>query len=504
MTDQRHGYNVSVGYTADFHRRMAPDWLDFCIRAQGFDSPRTGPSYRYADLGCGQGFHLCLLAAANPQAEFVGIDFDSSHVTHGKELAAAGGLTNVSFVQADFLELAASWPKELGIFDYIMLQGVLSWISAEIRAAVFRCVDKASKPGTVAVLGYNCPPGWLSSVPFQHIANQFSKSHDANAALSQTIGMFRRLRGVKSQLFEQIPHFKTHLETLASQSPSYLAHEFLPDHWAPLWHSDVAQQMRKSDFTYLGSAAVAEALLPDALPPELAAIIKEQTDESLREDVQDIVIMKQFRRDIFCREPRPAKSSNLESSPIYLMSAPQESAPVHFRTTFGEMAVEYNVVADILAALADGPKPFVELMALNNPARLATRSVLLSMLDAQMLTIGRADRGSVENAAQFNAAVARGASSGKPYQYLAAADLGSGIAVPELDLLLLDTWLTEDRGTDPEEIARGVAQRLKSLGRQLQFRGSVIGDERLQLHIAKLFPIFLDQLAQWRRLGVLQ
>ena len=139
MAEERHGYNVSVGYTVNFVPQMAPDWLDFCMRANGFEPQRTGPSFRYADLGCGRGFHLCLLAAANPEAEFVGMDFDPD-VSHGRELAAAIGLTNVTFVQADFLDLSERWPEDLGTFDYIVLQGVLSWVSPEVRAAAFRCV----------------------------------------------------------------------------------------------------------------------------------------------------------------------------------------------------------------------------------------------------------------------------------------------------------------------------------------------------------------------------
>ena len=75
MGDGAHGYNISTAYTSYFFREMAPDWLDFCSRANGFDAQRRGPSYRYLDLGCGQGFHLCVLAAANPEAQFVGIDF---------------------------------------------------------------------------------------------------------------------------------------------------------------------------------------------------------------------------------------------------------------------------------------------------------------------------------------------------------------------------------------------------------------------------------------------
>ncbi|HEY4070037.1 MAG TPA: class I SAM-dependent methyltransferase [Sphingomicrobium sp.] len=505
MDDRRHGYNVSVGYGPRFFAEMAPDWLNFCIRAQGFESPRTGPSYRYLDLGCGQGFHLCLLAAANPQGEFVGIDFDSD-ITHGKELAAAGGLTNLSFIQADFMNLATSWPTEVGTFDYIIAQGILSWVSPEVRGAVFECVAQASKPGIVASFGYNSPPGWLGFVPFQHVANQFGKQRDANAAIGGAFAMFRRLMQAKALLFDRMPQLKADLETLAAQSPTYLAHEFLPDHWAPLWHSDVAQHLRSIGFAYVGTANVAEALLPDGLPPGLAAIVREQTDDSLREDVQDIAILQRFRRDIFCRQPRSAGPNGLDGeAPIHLMRMPQEGGPVHIRTTFGGMVVDYGVVADILAALADGPKTVAALMALKNPARLNTRSILLSMLDAQMITVGSPAAGSAEVAERFNAAVARAAADGAPYTDLAAAALGSGAPVTELDLLLLDTWLSAGRAIEPHDLAHGVAQRLRALGRQLQFRGRQIADDQLEAHIAELAPAFVDQLVSRRRaLGVLQ
>ena len=93
MADRHHGYDVSVAYPSYFIREMAPNWLDFCIGAQGFEAPRREAAYRYLDLGCGQGFHLCILAAANPDAQFVGIDFDAAYIAHVvQDLASAAYL----------------------------------------------------------------------------------------------------------------------------------------------------------------------------------------------------------------------------------------------------------------------------------------------------------------------------------------------------------------------------------------------------------------------------
>jgi SAM-dependent methyltransferase len=506
MAERQHGYNVSVGYLANFFPNMAPEWLDFCIRVQGFDSGRAGSSYRYIDLGCGPGFHVCLLAAANPQAEFVGVDFAADDVAHGQQLATAAGLTNVRFVQADFLDLAQGWPPELGIFDYVALQGILSWVSPEVRAAALQCVAQASKPGTVVAAGYNSQPGWLGYVPFQHVANRLSETRDGNAAIGDAIRMFRQLRTAQAPLFEHVPHFKAQLEALAGQPPSYLVHEYLTDHWAPLWHSDVARQLRGVGFTYVGSANASDASPPNFLPAGLAAIINRQTDESLREDVQDIAIMRPFRLDIFCREPQPANSDVLAgSAPIHLLVEPQESAAVHLRTASGARTVAYGLMADIFAALAVGPKPVAELMALNNPARPDTRGILLSMLDTQMLAIGTAAREPAESAARFNARIARAATGGERYGHLAAAAVGSGVAVTDVELLLLDTWLSAGGDTGPQDLAHGLGRRLEALGRELRFGGGVLANEELQWHLAQLASNFVDQLVpRWRRLGVLQ
>ena len=506
MADRHHGYDPSVAYPSYFIREMGADWLDFCIRAQGFEAPRTAPFYRYLDLGCGQGFHLCLLAAANPRAEFVGIDFDPDYIAHGQELASASRLTNIRFVRADFLDLAADWPKDLGAFDYIAVQGVLSWVSPELRAAVIQCVAGGSKAGTVASFGYNTPPGWLGAIPFQHLAREFRNGSDANAALGRAIGMFRRLSNLNAPLFDQVPRFKKQLEILAVQPPGYLAHEFLTGHWTPLWHSTIARDLRETGFAYVGSAAAAETQLPDSLPPELRAIIVAEADEVLRQDVQDIVITQQFRRDIFCRAPRRAKVATFPSeTPIYLLSPPPEGVPVHFKSTLGGSSVDYEVVADIVASLADGPRTVAELMALENPVRLGTRSILLAMLESKMLMVGAAEPRLDAIANHFNSTVARSVAGGKIYRYLASAALGSGVSATDFDLLMLDAWLSAGPGIDSASLAKGVAERFRNLGRQLQFRGSPVANQQLESHIAKLAPAFIEQkLPQWRRLGVLQ
>lgn len=64
MSDWSHGYNVEGEYTFGFYREMSPVWLDYVGMLTGAQTPQ-GNGRRYLELGCGQGFHLFTLVAAN-------------------------------------------------------------------------------------------------------------------------------------------------------------------------------------------------------------------------------------------------------------------------------------------------------------------------------------------------------------------------------------------------------------------------------------------------------
>ena len=101
----RHGYFTGAGYTFDAQSEPSPERLAFLALLNRHRPPEIGGPFQLLELGCGQGFNLCLQAANYPQARFLGIDFNPEHIAHARSLAAASGLGNVRFEQADFLEL---------------------------------------------------------------------------------------------------------------------------------------------------------------------------------------------------------------------------------------------------------------------------------------------------------------------------------------------------------------------------------------------------------------
>lgn len=503
MSKWSHGYDVSMGYSFGFFREMAPDWLDFCAMLAGFEAPerRTG-KFRYLELGSGQGFGLCLLAAANPEGEFIGVDFQPEHVTHSRSLADSAGLTNVRFIEADFMDLAAQWPRQLGEFEYVTLHGIYSWVSDELRTAVLQCLDHSVAPGGLVYASYNALPGWLGSVPFQHFAVLMKglSSEPGTVVVDRTLDLLSSLAAAKAPVFQALPTLAPKVEAMKGREKSYLVHEFLAEGWKPFWQSQVREQFRRSQLDYVASATLADDLVAEFLPSALHDTLAQQQDEKLREDLQDFIINKAFRRDIYCRGAR--KRSGGKNSPeavLYKIAAVPPATPISFETAFGVIKWDPEVFRKIVDAAGAGPKPIDALFRLPPSTAWQPRHVLLLLLHASVLGVGAARAVRVEVAQRLNTVVAQAVSNGAPYRQLAAANLGSGITVSVAEMLLLNAWLECGGTTDQPTLTSALARRLHRNGEGAGDRLGNHGGEQPDQMVARFST---EILPRWRQLGV--
>jgi SAM-dependent methyltransferase len=510
MSDWSHGYNVSMGYSYGFYREMAPDWLDFCAWIGGFESPQRGAGpFRYLELGCGQGFGLCLLAAANPRADFVGVDFQPEHIEHATGLAQAAGLSNVRFVQADFLDLAAGWPDDFGTFDYVTLHGIISYLSPPLLDAVVGCLSHAVAPGGLVYVSYNAQPGCLSTVPLQHFAHRLKETTSAQGAeaVEQSIALLERLRAANAPVFQVLPALAARLEALKTRDKNYLVHEYLTESWNLFWHSDVAREFGRAGLDFTASATLADNLVREFLPAPLSQPIIEQKSEHVRQDLQDFVINQAFRRDIFCRgaQERGRDGGGRDKTPVYAAATVPPGRTLSFQTSFGEIDWAPEVFANILDAVRDGPKPLGELFRLPRTTQWMPRHVLLLLLHANVLALEAAEQGDPAAAQRLNAVIARAVSDGAPYDHLAASRLGSGIRTGDVELMLLDAWLESGGGGTIEDLADGLARRLAKVGRKLQRHGQPIDEAGLVPELRTVATAFVESTVPlWRRLGAIE
>jgi SAM-dependent methyltransferase len=498
MADWSHGYDVSMGYTYGFHREMAPNWLDFATRAAGFEPRREGVSspLRYLELGCGQGFGLCLLAAANPDTDFVGVDFHPDHIAHAKGLADAAGLANIAFHQADFLDLAAAWPNDFGSFDHVALHGIYSWVPPRIRQAVIECLAHATHPGSLVHVSYNAQPGWLSTMPFQHITHRIKETSGkpSDAVLADSIALFDRLRAGGAVTFQLLPALKARIQSVKTAKTNYLAQEYLDEGWSPFWHSEVAKALEPAGLGYFASATLPDAMLPGVLPPPLRDAVLSQPDAGLRQDIADFVINQSFRRDLFGRKPRRlAVGDNpaLLQTRLHLVSPPPSGEVLKVSTAFGEVALDPRVYGQLLELLGEGTRSVADLAALpqmREQGLANTVQILLLLLHAGVLGLAGEGSGS---AAALNCKIAQAVCDGVPYGHLAAPALGSAVAVDETDLMLLDAWHESAGHADAARLMDGVRARRAALSRDP-------ADTQLA---ARAEHFLATRLPEWRRLG---
>jgi SAM-dependent methyltransferase len=124
MSEWGSGYVTDTAYVHDFCRVQTPTILSFAALAKSVAAPGLeGKPLTYCDLGCGQGFTANLVAAANPAAEVFAADFNPTHIAGARSLAAAAGMNNIVFREADFEELLHD--SSLPDFDIICMHGVL-------------------------------------------------------------------------------------------------------------------------------------------------------------------------------------------------------------------------------------------------------------------------------------------------------------------------------------------------------------------------------------------
>jgi SAM-dependent methyltransferase len=155
----RSGGGVPYSEYAEFHRIMAEDsasvqdaaLLDVILPLVPGLTDRLREGIDVADIGCGSGHAINLMAQAFPKSRFVGYDFSESAIAAGRREAESMGLGNASFELRDVTKLGLTERFDLitsfdAIHDQAKPAEVLEGIAAALRPdGVYLMVDiKAS------------------------------------------------------------------------------------------------------------------------------------------------------------------------------------------------------------------------------------------------------------------------------------------------------------------------------------------------------------------------
>jgi SAM-dependent methyltransferase len=526
------GYYSNSSYTCGAYRETAPNWLDFAALIKGHLPPREkeGSTFSYLELGSGMGFGLCLLATAYPEGSFVGVDFHPEHISHSLWLAAQLGLSNIHFLEADFVTLQKDTsPLRLGSshhgsFHYVTAHGIATWVKEPVQTALLKLASAALIPGGVFYCSYNTYPGWLARTNFQKLyALERSRSDPSQPleTIRKTIASLQRLIGSEESpqpLGNAFPSLTAELAWISQDNLEYLCGEYANEGWAPLYAADMHQRCSQHKLRFLGSATLPE-LFEELLAPSLQGSILEEQNPLIRQTLIDLATNKAFRRDLFVKGALPLTriqaEHRLNDLAITSLSGlltdvdfveQQNAKPYEFTTTFGQVIGDPKIYGSIESALQDGPMTLSELATLSGQD-----SVNLLLIVAMLLHAGRIglDRGEVGTAViadsqRVNRTLYQLIEQGKPYTYLSLPRIGSFASISPVELFIHKAILD---GLEKPILSTCVLMGLEQLGVQLMGSDkSPLKDTTEQLHrIEKIAKVFLEQrLPQFQCLGALE
>ena len=475
----KHGYYADSGYTYGYYPETTPLRLAWAALIQGHQTPTR--NFRYLDAGCGQGLSLLMMAAAHPDAEFVGIDFLPEHIAHATELARSCGLGNVRFIEGDFVELQKD-PSSLGSFDYAVCHGITTWIAPVVKQALFALIGKVLKPGGLFYNSYNTFPGWLSTAPFQHLVLLEQRSQTGSLALKSARQSMDKLKDVATSLYGALPGLLPRLQRMDSQDPAYLVQEYNNQFWQPVFVSQMIDEMAAVKLSYLGTATLPE-IYDSSYVASLRELLSQQPTPQVREQVRDFGVNQSFRRDLYVKgRSRPWQQglqAQLKAFGIALnpeIARPDRDAAYTIKAGTIELNGEpsfYHALMDLLAAQPSG-------MTVGELADMApaSRNWLGVVQAVAMLLHGgwvvlTQDECDVQPAQRCNRVLARAVCAGAPYRYASLPRAGGALSTSETDFMVIAALMD---GKPPNEWAAAVSTCLEQLGRQVVKGGSPIND----------------------------
>ncbi|MBU6271677.1 MAG: class I SAM-dependent methyltransferase [Betaproteobacteria bacterium] len=375
------GYVLDEPYTARYFDLQSPARMRHSMRCAGFDPATPIQGFRYAELGCGNGATLAMLAALHPDSSFLGIDLNPAHIAAATALAQSAGLDNLMFLQADIAQACAMpW----GAFDYITAHGVYAWVDAEVRDSLLRFIGRHLAPQGVAYVSYNALPGWSAKEPLwrlldHHIADLPGGSV---ARVGEGLRFLEFLRDAGVPYFAQNPAAGAHLEMLRAEDPRYVAHEFCNRHFAPLYCSTLFADARRQGLVFVAQAETQPNLPFERVPPACLDYLARIADFEEREVASSLLRNDGFRTDLYMRA-WPA-AVDLEDSPLWDQAfttlTPLRDIPAELVCGSRRFHLSDELVDAITEGCAAGRLTMRELAALPRLRRHSPRLVLETAL----------------------------------------------------------------------------------------------------------------------------
>ncbi len=451
MSEWGGGYVTDITYSLGWYRQQSPVMMALAsvIGGAAASIPTGDDKVTMLELGCGFGYGAMALAASNPNWSITGVDFNPAHIAGAREWAAEAGLTNITFVEADFADWEASPVlRDLPEMDFVTMHGVWSWIPPAAKAGIVRLLARKVRAGGLVHLSYNTLPGWQERIGAARVIREVGQRVAGRSDLQAREGL-----RVLKQLAATNAHFAAGnsvaglVEVLENAPTHYLAHEFMNTHWSPCFVTDVAAALSEAKLEWVAAGHLAENFPELMMTEEQREIFNRYADPLMQEFIKDICVPRSLRHDVFVRGARRInlneRSAALMDVRLTLVKMP-EDLPESLAMPVGKAELNREFYGPIVRALSDGPRRVGDLLALpevvgrrDNPAELISILIGADMVEPT----SRPGTAAGPEAMRFNTVTTKrmmGKESANRPVAAACRPTGTPMVVPLLALAVVD------------------------------------------------------------------
>ena len=325
---QSDNYISDIVYNTWYNQYLNPLYLHYTALYAGTRKGNLASSFNFCDLGCGDGTTLNLLASMYPAAKFYGVDFNKEHITKARDDAAKADLNNLEYYHLDFANMdTADFPK----MEFITCYGTFSWINRSLQDEILHFVGQLLVDTGVFSVHYAAKPGKTQIDPLWHLMRMLTGKTDNTSKERARVGVeaIGTLMSNNARFFKENPVALARANQLAGQDLNYLAHEALTE-WQAFYHSEIAERLQVEGLRFAGSLLPGGNNPDFTIPEAFKSIMDEHTDPIVRATIEDYIVNKGLRNDVFVKTECLSKldASNIHHQPMLLNNPDGKIAPV--------------------------------------------------------------------------------------------------------------------------------------------------------------------------------
>jgi SAM-dependent methyltransferase len=455
-----------------FTKELAPSFIDHTCIVNGFAPPDGSPlgegvgaGFAWCELHCGSAVTATLLAGANPLGDFHAVDTRAPLLEQARRLAKDANVRNIAFHELGLEQaLSASFP----MFDYIVLNGIYSWVPLAERGMILAFVRKFLKPGGAVLVTYNARPGWNRLDPFRRIFREATrgKNMDLKARFDAARDIDAKLLDAKAPALMASGVTPATIAEIERIPLEVIAADYANDFADPLYVTEIFSDFAAIDCVFAGPIEMAEAATVVMPHEPFKSAMERMPHVAGRELAKDMLRDTRFRRDVFVRGGRRMAADNramVMSGLAFVLEQPAALTRYDVKVPYGELRFDNPHAQALVAALEVAPRTLGELiadaMARGLEADAVVSNVHALLVSGQIRPVYRATPEAEKSANVLRAAIRDRAGTPDAIGFLPTAH-GTAFAVPVPDQIFLGL----PRNMPAEEMARIASEKLPAMG----------------------------------------